>query len=102
MYDRLSDIMAFGVLEKCPKCKNGQLVLEKAGYMCQGQLTEWVKCQNVVADPKRMPFKVPVELKEEYSFLNKYKYVPRTRAINFVPSTSAVKKEEDVNAEYLI
>lgn len=93
--DRLSDVMTFGALEKCPKCKNGQYVFNKAGYICQGQLTEWTKCQDIVQEPKRKPFTVPKELQEEYSFLKKYKYVPRTRAIRFIPSSVAVKKEEE-------
>lgn len=86
--------MAFGVLQKCPKCKEGQLVFDKFGYTCEGQLTEWVKCQNVVADPKRTALTISDELKEKYEFLNKYKHVLRTRAVHFVPSTAVVKKEE--------
>ncbi|XP_066991017.2 poly [ADP-ribose] polymerase [Anabrus simplex] len=95
--DRLADIMTFGALERCPQCKNGQFVYRSGvGYQCLGDLTDWSKCQHVVKEPKRVPFKVPKELKEEHSFLASYKYVPRTRLFNqTAPSTSAVKKEEN-------
>lgn len=34
--DRLADCMAFGALEPCPECKEGQLVLDTYGYKCTG------------------------------------------------------------------
>lgn len=100
MLDRLSDIMTFGALEPCDVCGKGQLVFNKVGYICQGDLTEWTKCQHITKEPKRKPFKVPNELKE-YSFLKKYKYTPRTRAIRFVPSSESkvkVKKQDEVDS----
>lgn len=100
MLDRLSDIMTFGALEPCAECGKGQLVFNKVGYICQGDLTEWTKCQHITKEPKRKPFKVPNELKE-YSFLKKYKYTPRTRTIRFVPSSESkvkVKKQDEVDS----
>ncbi|GLV44778.1 Poly-(ADP-ribose) polymerase [Carabus blaptoides fortunei] len=101
MLDRLSDLMTFGALERCAVCKNGQLVFDKEGYVCQGDLTEWTKCQELTKEPKRKPFKVPNDLKE-YAFLKKYKYTPRTRAIRFVASSGAnvkVKKDDEVDSK---
>ena len=39
------------------------------GYRCQGDLSEWTKCQVVTINPSRKPFKVPLEFKEKYNFL---------------------------------
>ena len=93
MLDRLADCMAFGALEPCPECKDGQLsygysifgvsslilylykflifffLLRTDGYHCRGNLTEWTKCIYVIKTPKRKPFVVPEELKEDHPFL---------------------------------
>lgn len=88
--------MTFGVLEPCNVCKDGQLVFNKLGYICQGDLTEWTKCNNIEKNPKRKPFKVPKEFCEEFPFLKKYKYVKRERIIkNINPTQKLVKKEKD-------
>lgn len=98
--DRLADIMTFGALLPCSVCKNGQLVFDKFGYLCKGNLTEWTKCHTQVKEPPRKPFKVPKEFKEEYSFLKKYKYVPRTRIVKDAPPSYTAKKEDgEENAE---
>uniref|UniRef100_UPI003134487B Poly-(ADP-ribose) polymerase n=1 Tax=Tribolium castaneum TaxID=7070 RepID=UPI003134487B len=97
--DRLADIMTFGALVPCSVCKHGQLVFEKFGYICKGNLTEYTKCRTQVKEPPRKPFKVPAELKQ-YPFLKKYKYVPRTRVVKNAPPSYSVKKEEgEENAE---
>lgn len=96
--------MTFGRLAPCEICKGGQYVFNKFGYICQGDLTEWSKCNNVMKEPKRLPFTVPKELAEEYSFLKRYKYVPRTRILRDVkPSVPVgiplvVKKEEEAES----
>lgn len=75
------------------ECKDGQLVFNKMGYLCTGNLSEWAKCTNITKEPERVKFKVPNELKQEFSFLKKYKYVPRKRIIKDVNPTVPVKKE---------
>ena len=37
-------------------------------------MSEWTKCQAKTVEPKRKAFKVPQEFREQYSFLNMYKY----------------------------
>lgn len=76
MLDRLSDCMTFGALERCPECKDGQLVFRSGGegYHCTGDMSEWTKCQFKTVDPNRTPFKVPSEFKDTYDFLNMYKF----------------------------
>lgn len=83
--------MTFGALLPCDVCKGGQLVFSKGGYLCNGDLTEWSKCNTLVKEPKRRAFKIPKHLKEEHSFLKKYKYAPRTRVIKDAAVT--LKKE---------
>ncbi|XP_066587156.1 poly [ADP-ribose] polymerase [Prorops nasuta] len=94
--DHLADIICFGALEICPKC-GGQLSFTSGvGYTCNGNLSEWVKCENVIIDPKRSKVQIPIELKETYPQLFKKLKVGK-RAIRLaVPSTSSVGKKEDV------
>ena len=58
--DRLADCMTFGALVKCNECSSGgQFVFQSGvGYKCQGDMSEWTKCQVVTANPKRGAFKV--------------------------------------------
>lgn len=93
MLDQLADIMTFGAPAPCSKCKDGQLIFNKIGYACTGNLTEWTKCSNVEKEPKRKPFKVPSSFKEMYPFLKAYKYKPRKRVIKEVHSTASLKKD---------
>lgn len=73
MIDRIADLMTFGSLEPCDKCGGQLSYVSGTGYKCEGDLSEWVKCDNVSISPKRKKFKVPKELQEEYEFLKKYK-----------------------------
>lgn len=98
--ERVCDILTFGALVPCPKCQ-GQYVLQKSAYTCEGNLTEWVKCLNTDKKPSRVPTKIPSELKKTYSFLEKYKSVVSDRVIKYVPPSlsttmSKVKKEEQL------
>ncbi|KAJ8919846.1 hypothetical protein NQ315_006375 [Exocentrus adspersus] len=95
MLDQVADAMTFGALLPCPKCKTGQLVFNKIGYVCTGNITEWTKCPNVEKEPKRKAFAVPANYKKQFPFLKSYKYVPRTRVIREVHSTAALKEEAE-------
>ncbi|XP_064601493.1 LOW QUALITY PROTEIN: poly [ADP-ribose] polymerase 1-like [Liolophura sinensis] len=78
LLDLVSDCMAFGALQKCPECEDGQLVYSTTGYRCTGNITSWTKCVHQTKTPKRKPFKVPSEY-HDVPFLKKYKYVKRER-----------------------
>ncbi|XP_055614181.1 poly [ADP-ribose] polymerase [Uranotaenia lowii] len=98
--ERVCDILTFGALQSCPKCK-GQYVLQKSAYMCEGNLTEWVKCLNTDPKPPRVPTKVPTEIKDAFPFLKKYKSVVSDRVIKYIPPSLSttmkkVKKEEQL------
>ncbi|CAG0896409.1 unnamed protein product [Cyprideis torosa] len=78
--DRLADNMAFGRLLPCTKCGHGQLVFTSgAGYICQGDLSEWTKCNHIEKEPKREKFKIPIDDQEEFPFLKSYKCKVATR-----------------------
>lgn len=93
--DLLADCMAFGCLERCPECTEGQLKLRTDAYACTGNISGWTKCQYVTKEPKRMAFKVPPEFKETYPFLKKYKYVARQRVF---PKNPAKPSEPSTSA----
>ncbi|XP_012253348.2 poly [ADP-ribose] polymerase [Athalia rosae] len=98
--DALSDAMVFGYLKPCEKCK-GQLRYKSGlGYRCTGDITEWVKCEQVAQNPKRAKFKVPTELTEKYPFLASYKCKVKKRTIKITAPTtsSAVKKEDETDS----
>lgn len=78
LLDRVADCMAFGALEKCPECKDGQLAYATDGYRCTGNMTEWTKCMYKTKTPKRKAFKVPKEY-HDVECLKIYKYVKRDR-----------------------
>lgn len=95
--EAVADLLTFGALERCPTCK-GQFVFNKSSYMCDGNLSEWVKCENIVREPPRQVCRIPKALLEKYKFLDR-KYKVQTRAVRFVAPTAvfaAVKKEEDL------
>ncbi|CAH0699796.1 unnamed protein product [Spodoptera exigua] len=68
--DRLAECMAFGKLEPCEECKQGQLVLLTNKYKCTGNLTEWTKCSYVTQNPKRSPMVIPDEFAKTPIFEN--------------------------------
>lgn len=97
---RVCDMLTFGALKPCSKC-GGQYVLQKSAYVCEGQLTEWVKCLNSEAKPERVPTKIPEDIKKQFPFLGKYKSVVSDRVIKYVPPSlnttmKKVKKEEEL------
>ncbi|XP_026751130.1 poly [ADP-ribose] polymerase [Galleria mellonella] len=99
--DSLADCMAFGALEPCPECKNGQLVLDTFGYKCTGHISDWTKCTYMTQNPKRIPLQIPSLYKKNAPF-DKYKpkvdrrefksAPPPVTLVNIKPEAS-VKKE---------
>ncbi|XP_052769011.1 poly [ADP-ribose] polymerase 1-like [Mya arenaria] len=94
LLDRVADCMAFGAIEKCPECKDGQLVYMADGYRCTGNMTEWTKCIHKTMTPKRKAFKIPKEY-HDAEILKKYKYVKRDRVF---PAVTARTTEGPVSS----
>lgn len=93
----MTDIITFGALVPCTKCKNGNFVLANSSYVCSGSISEWAKCGAQLKEPARIAVQIPSSLKKEYSFLDK-KFKVQTRALRpsalILSPTAAVKKEE--------
>lgn len=93
LLDQLADLLTFGALSPCNECGGTQLLFQKTGYLCNGELTEWTKCNTIIKEPKRSVCKIPSELKKKYSFLKDVGKEPVTRAIRYVaPSASTIAK----------
>lgn len=68
--DNLADCMAFGVPQKCPECKKGQIMLDDFNYRCTGDVTPWTQCHYTTKEPDKDLFKVPVSLRNHDIFKN--------------------------------
>ncbi|XP_011692296.1 PREDICTED: poly [ADP-ribose] polymerase 1-like [Wasmannia auropunctata] len=89
----LSDMLYFGALQPCPKCKR-QLVYDSGlGYKCTGNATEWNKCEYVTQDPERKECEIPSEMKENFP-IKSYKSNVKKRVFE-VTSSNSVKEEKD-------
>lgn len=98
LLDRCSDILTFGALAKCQKCKKGDMIFAKFGYKCNGMVDEWTHCGNFTDKPLRSKCKIPSDLKKddgEAGFFSKYKSKVEDRAVR-KGALEAVKKEEAV------
>ncbi|EFN84955.1 poly [ADP-ribose] polymerase [Harpegnathos saltator] len=92
----LSDILYFGALEPCPKCKGQLLYNTGLGYKCTGNITEWTKCEYVTQEPKRKKSEIPSDMKEDFPIESyKSKVKKRLFQVTAPSSSSSVKKEED-------
>ncbi|XP_033096615.1 poly [ADP-ribose] polymerase 1-like [Anneissia japonica] len=112
LLDYVSDGMAFGALENCPECTNGQLVVSSSGYgyHCTGNISSWTKCQYRSQVVKRSKWIIPDDLKDiEYLKTFKFKpfnggvrvFPPEPSASSARPGTDAtnVKTEKDLPLE---
>ncbi|XP_039295821.1 poly [ADP-ribose] polymerase [Nilaparvata lugens] len=98
MLDRLADLMSFGVPAACTKCKGQLLFKTGVGYACHGNLTEWVKCQEIYEKPKRTAFKLPKEIKKNCAELAKLKFKTADRLfVKSTPSTSSSSSTKQEN-----
>lgn len=95
--DHVADIITFGAIVKCTKCKKGNFVLHNSAYACNGDLSEWAKCGNLLKEPPRVPCKIPSSLQTDFPFLATERKV-QTRALRAAayipPPRNAIKKEE--------
>ncbi|XP_013149079.1 PREDICTED: poly [ADP-ribose] polymerase-like [Papilio polytes] len=83
--DNLADCMAFGVPQKCPECKIGQIILDDFNYRCTGDVTPWTQCHYTTKEPDKDLFKVPESLRNHDIFKN-YKSNIIQRIFSIKPS----------------
>lgn len=105
MLDHLTDVITYGALGPCDRCKNGKFIFGNSAYLCTGDLSEWAKCDNIVKEPKRVAIKIPKAIKDAHPFLNK-RFKVQTRAVKYVPpvpvfASKAKKEEADDVDEYV-
>ncbi|KAH8385055.1 hypothetical protein KR093_010826 [Drosophila rubida] len=94
LLDQAADLLTFGAIEACTDCKSNQFTFNKFGYSCNGNLSEWTKCTNVLVEPKRSSCKIPNELKLLYPVFKSYKKKPEKRIIQYLPpSASTIAKD---------
>ncbi|GIY31587.1 poly polymerase 1 [Caerostris darwini] len=79
LLDHLADCLVFGALKMCPDCKSDAPRFMNNKYVCNGNMTEWTKCQYETKYPERKPFVVPEEFQFDHEFLKDYKCVVRER-----------------------
>ncbi|XP_014252361.1 poly [ADP-ribose] polymerase [Cimex lectularius] len=97
--DRLADVMTFGALLPCEACKGNFVYRTGVGYQCQGDISEWSKCEQVEQTPKRTLFKVPEDLANKFPFLEKYKCKIGNRIILDVKPTVSSESVETNKVE---
>lgn len=72
---RCLDGLAFGRFSQpCPVCKNGTYFsLGENSYKCQGDVSDFTRCTNLIAAPIRDVWIIPERVKEESSYFNRFK-----------------------------
>lgn len=101
--DHVTDVIFFGAIKPCTKCKHGKFIFGNSTYLCTGNISEWAKCDNVVKEPPRTAVKIPQFIRDQNSFLAK-KFKVQTRAVKDIPvymSAKAVVKKngkDDIDA----
>lgn len=96
LVDHAADILQFGPLSNCKKCK-GQFILRGSAYICTGG-SEWASCDEETRDPPRGPPNVPDEIVEKYPYFETtYKFKPGKRIFpsNFVRAIE--EKDSEIN-----
>lgn len=100
LLERVADFLTFGALEKCPTCKNGDLIFGRGGYTCNGSIDEWTACSHYEDKPARRECKIPKELKKEKdSFFSKYKSKVEDRAVLPRPPEVQIKIKKGEKGE---
>ncbi|KAH8292667.1 hypothetical protein KR044_013023 [Drosophila immigrans] len=94
LLDQAADLLTFGAIETCTDCNGNQFIFNKVGYSCNGNISEWTKCTNVLLQPKRLSCKIPNGLKLLYPVFKTYKRNTEVRIIQYLPpSASTIAKD---------
>lgn len=64
--DAVADLLTYGALAKCPTCNMGQLQLRKNGFACNGNISEWAKCDYASTTPVRSTCVIPSWLDKHF------------------------------------
>lgn len=96
--DRCADFIAFGAIQKCTKCPNGNFIFSKHGYKCDGRLNEWAFCDRFEASPQRQAVKFPKSMSafREKLTSSRIKLVVQNRAVRPMTETEVVDSKRVV------
>lgn len=98
LIDAATDVLLFGPLNKCPKCKKrGGIELRGSSYICTNG-EDWDKCNYETREPDRDVPDIPDEIMEKYLFLQDYEFTGGKRIFpsKFVKAVEQ-KEAEDNN-----
>ncbi|XP_032579281.1 poly [ADP-ribose] polymerase isoform X2 [Drosophila sechellia] len=101
LFDQTADLLTFGAIESCSECNSSQFIFNKSGYICNGNHSEWTKCNKLIKEPTRSACIVPKELKAVYHFLNTVKETPSARIFHNIPPSRSLLKTNK-NSENLV
>lgn len=69
----VSDVIYFGAIEPCNKCKNGRFVFNgNSAYRCNGVLSGFGDCCEINISPTRRPVKIDDLVRDEHPFLSEH------------------------------
>lgn len=89
IFDHVTDVMYFGALEKCNKCKNGHFIFDNSAYVCTGHLTAYANCNNMMKEPKRKAVTIPSDIAATYpTLMRTHTFQVRNRAILINPANT--------------
>lgn len=87
--DHVADVLYFGALEKCNKCKNGRFIFDNSSYVCTGYVSAYFNCTNVVKVPQRKAVTIPYEVANAYpTIMQKHTFQVKNRAVLINADTS--------------
>lgn len=82
-----ADVIYFGALKPCEKCKTGKFLFDNSSYKCQGDLSDFAKCNNQSKEPARSIVEIPKQIQDKHGFL-KGKMNIKIRATKIIPSNT--------------
>lgn len=85
MFQKLShvtDVILFGRILYCDKCKAGSFVFKNWVYKCHGFVSEWAECDNIIHEPMRRAVFIPETLRNAHAFLNR-EFKTRSRLLEY-------------------
>lgn len=59
----MTDVIYYGALKPCIQCKNGRFVFRNSNYVCNGNISEWARCDNYAEEPERQPTVIPEHIR---------------------------------------
>ncbi|XP_055324089.1 poly [ADP-ribose] polymerase-like [Sitodiplosis mosellana] len=88
-----ADILYFGALQPCDKCKDGKFIFGNSSYKCTGNYSDFTKCNNELKVPIRFAVKIPQQIQNTHHFL-KQNFNVEIRAIKIIPDNLLMNSDK--------